>query len=78
MTRPVTPPLRTYQRAAGRGNQVADCTLCGRTGIGLVTNMGEVRRTSPLWRLARHRNPAGGWCLVTTVEAAAIYLPGSR
>lgn len=67
--------MRTRNRAANRGNQVADCTLCGRTELGLVTNLGEVRRTSPLWRLARHRTPAGDWCLVTTVTAEAIYLP---
>ena len=52
--------------------RVADCTLCGRTGMGLVTNFSGSRKPDG-FRIAIHNRPDGGRCMTSTPEAGAIY-----
>lgn len=50
----------------GRASRrVADCTVCGRTALGLVTSFDQVPGTTTAWRLAAHRRPDGTRCIPT-------------
>lgn len=52
--------------------RVADCGICGRTELGVVSNYnGEGARVPRRWRVARHRKPDGTWCIAT--EPTVVY-----